>query len=195
MRHLMIDIETLDTQPSAIILEIGLVSFTETSEIFRPSSYRPAIAMQEAVGRTLSESTLGWWEDQLRKEEIPMNSRLHMQELLEGNGISQSVESIHRAISSEVAEVTGYVWCKGAGFDFPIIKSFFNSFNLADPLPYRKLMCLRTAQALAKDSGFVPSLHVSRIPKHIAFDDCLQQIELLREIWQHFSRGRTLTRG
>tara|TARA_R110000803_G_scaffold158426_1_gene222702 strand:+ start:698 stop:1216 length:519 start_codon:yes stop_codon:yes gene_type:complete len=67
MSQVMIDLETLDTKPSSVVLSIGAVEFNpETGEVFKETGYEmfPDIQEQLDAGRTISASTLLWWMGQ-----------------------------------------------------------------------------------------------------------------------------------
>ena len=64
--HAMIDLETLDVLPTAVVLTIGGVKFDpnhikDTTQHFY---YRFNVDEQLAKGRTTSKSTLDWWATQ-----------------------------------------------------------------------------------------------------------------------------------
>ena len=67
---IMLDIETLDTSPSAIVLSIGAVKFNSVG-LGDTFYVRLDSDPQLALGRTQSEATLTWWagqSDAARKE-------------------------------------------------------------------------------------------------------------------------------
>src|SRR5690606_16078791 len=67
-KHLMIDIETLDTVETAVILSIAAVEFDPmchgTKKVFYGSA---SIQRQLDMGRTISADTLKWWIKQDRE--------------------------------------------------------------------------------------------------------------------------------
>lgn len=185
--HMMIDTETLDTAPSAVILELSTVLFDGNSV---PGSISPATYIfdqkaQLAVGRTIDHSTVAWWEQNLAKDAYLPQDKIYIERLLDNTLTDTTVPEAHAALTESISKVTGYIWCKGASFDFPIIKSFFRSFGMSDPFSdnknYRKQMDLRTYETIAKDMGFVEyNTHTKRA--HISFDDCLDQIGMYFEL-------------
>jgi hypothetical protein len=66
MSHVMIDIESLDTTPTCVILTIGAVLFNpKTSGVLDKIELRPTIEDQtDLYDRTINEDTLRWWSTQ-----------------------------------------------------------------------------------------------------------------------------------
>ena len=64
--HAMIDLETLDVLPTAVVLTIGGVKFDPNSvkETTQHFYYRFNVDEQLSKGRTTSKSTLDWWSTQ-----------------------------------------------------------------------------------------------------------------------------------
>ena len=73
MTNIMVDLETLDTKASAVILSIGACRFDE-NEIDNDGFYR-VITIQSCIdeGRTISGSTLKWWMDQSERAKAVLN--------------------------------------------------------------------------------------------------------------------------
>lgn len=185
--HMMIDAETLDTEPSAVILELSTVLFDAES------TYQPITAAtyifdrnhQVSVGRTVSQDTLDWWDEKLSDKSYKPQDKIYLEQLLDNKSVNINPKDAHTVLTESLKQVTGYIWCKGASFDFPIIKSFFKSFNLSDPFSdnknYRKQMDLRTYETIARDMGFTEyTTHTKRA--HISFDDCIDQIGMYLEL-------------
>ena len=64
-QHLMVDLETLDTKTSATILTLGAVRFDPFSNTPMKELYlRVDIDSQDALGCTVSDDTLKWWNQQ-----------------------------------------------------------------------------------------------------------------------------------
>ena len=66
MIHAMIDLETLSTNPEAVILTVGGVKFDPYSSV-EPSQgmyFRVDVDSQTAKGRDVMQETLDWWNTQ-----------------------------------------------------------------------------------------------------------------------------------
>jgi len=64
--HAMIDLETLDTGPSATVLTLGAVKFDPytAKEPYAELYIKLDIDEQDRLGRTVSDSTIEWWGKQ-----------------------------------------------------------------------------------------------------------------------------------
>ena len=66
MIHAMIDLETLSTNPDAVILTVGGVKFNPYNSV-EPSQgmyFRVDVDSQTKQGRDVMEDTLDWWSNQ-----------------------------------------------------------------------------------------------------------------------------------
>ena len=69
MRHIMVDLETLDTAHTAVVLSIGAVAFECAADHLIDRALNPAnffyaeleIRDQQRARRTLSAQTVTWW--------------------------------------------------------------------------------------------------------------------------------------
>lgn len=61
---LSIDLETLDTTRTAVILEIGITVGDETGKVIEQFQIFPNVSEQIAAGRTVSGDTVLWWMKQ-----------------------------------------------------------------------------------------------------------------------------------
>ena len=67
--HGTIDLETIDTSPSATVLSLGAVKFNplDDSEPHSELYLKISIDEQDALGRTASDSTIEWWENKIQR--------------------------------------------------------------------------------------------------------------------------------
>lgn len=166
MNNVMVDLETLDVQPSAVVLSVGMVPFDfykgplGKGVYFVLSRYR-----QEENGRTVSPDTAAWWS----KQTAPATDVL-----LEST-------NAYRDVASELRQIADYmgpnpaVWGNGADFDNTILASLYRTFKVQLPWSHRNSRCYRTVKALAEQVN--PHMVV---PKrlgvaHNALDDAFYQ--------------------
>jgi DNA polymerase III epsilon subunit-like protein len=169
--HLMVDLETLGTDPRSVILSIGAVFFTET-EIGK-SFYVEAVvdSQQEEWQRKISADTLAWWINQNDVAKRVFHDGPHKQPL------AQALFQLQNFIGSE--EDTVLVWANGAGFDFPLLHTAYHDIQERAPWRFFNERCYRTVKAMYPG-----------IPKpvtgvaHNALDDAMSQAFHLQAIWQ-----------
>ena len=64
-KHLMVDLETMDTSPEATVLTLGAVHFNPWGNGYGDKIYfRINIDDQDALGRKVDPGTLDWWSKQ-----------------------------------------------------------------------------------------------------------------------------------
>ena len=193
MKHMMVDIETLGTSPESIILEISVILFDlDDPHGWSPLTLKLDQAEQSFAGRSIDKDTLHWWAKTIEKaKEKDYASALAMEALVNNKNMTVHASFAHENIKSYLKRVDGYIWCKGAAFDFPIIKSYFTSMGLPDPFSenflFRKQLDLRTLEYCAKLAGFSGEYKVRSEARHLSFDDCLIQIGMLRELHSFIS--------
>lgn len=192
MSHIMIDIETLDTIPSAVILSIGAVSFDPSTKMIGQTFYAntacpESINNQLRQGRTISGETLNWWMRQtfeaqvVFREHSSSNSDLASSLLvsleLEAHDLRSGLPALSKFISDNGPSAT--VWSNGADFDLPILAHAYRNIGYAPPWPYRNTRCYRTVTNL----GIGPRRPATtKGVKHNALDDAINQAEHLMEV-------------
>jgi|TARA_R110002110_G_scaffold241177_1_gene457460 hypothetical protein len=170
MTHVMIDLETLDTEPSTVVLSVGLVEFSpETGDVDKIGGrlWFPKLGDQLAAGRTVSESTLLWW-------------------LKQGDEARKEIYGAKRQASAEVLDEIRaqlnwypqptYVWGNGSIFDIAILEHWMEYTRI--PWKYYNVRDTRTLW------------HVHPYNKeakgetaHTALDDAIAQAERVCEVW------------
>ena len=162
MIEAMTDIETLDTKNSAVVFQIGLVIFKENKTISK-HQWNLQIDEQLKIGRTVSASTLAFHLG------IPENLKSSIES---GAGIysfRESMKGFQAVVASH--EIKNF-WAKGS-FDFNILESLLQDYNIGPPWKFFQLRELRTLMSECK----VPKGDVS----HNALEDCIAQIKQLHE--------------
>jgi len=152
--HLMVDLETLDTADTALILQVGIV-------VFNQEEYLEEISMdlgwhhQIVAGRTVSPETMAWH----KKQETDLNK------FYSATGsmwvLKATMESLSKAY-----DLKG-VWSRGS-YDANVLKN-------ADcfPFPYYRERDCRTLDVLEK---------MVNKNSHDALEDCKNQIEHVRSV-------------
>lgn len=121
--HLMVDIETLDTVETAVILSIAAVRFDiETGELEDDLAYYQLVDIQGQLnkGRTLSADTLTWWmqqSDAARKEAFG-DDRC---------SLSMALNDLHGMFCSVAKPDETFVWANSPSFDLSILKHAYKT--------------------------------------------------------------------
>lgn len=177
MQHLMLDIETLDTQNSSIVLSVGGCVFNPTAMdkttkdnllFFGESIYLELNTYQQgAVGRTISLDTLFFWSRQepgLEQFTCPHND------------IKDDLQALSSFISHN--SIT-YAWSKSPSFDLCILQSLFSDFDLSFPIDFRKWCDVRTIE-LVRGMIQLPNIGFEGI-KHNAMADARHQARVVTD--------------
>lgn len=165
MKHLMIDIETLGTDPRAIVPQVGWCMF-DHEDIAKPITMCLDMDEQIAKGRTFSADTLKWWMQQpdIAREQVFMPEKVYPVVDLETR-----LRTIIHSCGIE------YVWAHGPHFDIAALKDLLG----CEPWHYRSIRDTRTLADLA------PSAHKpAPITKHDAGDDAYAQAQWVQNIWR-----------
>lgn len=156
--EVMLDIETLDTRPSAVVLSIGAVAFDWGGAIGEPFSVRLDTTQQSVHGRTTDVSTVEWW---LQQSDIARAA------------IAAPPTAVMYALDSFALWLTPLrpvgVWGCGSDFDCTIVASLYASFDYPCPFTWRQHRCYRTLKALRCD------VKAESHANHVAVDDAIRQ--------------------
>jgi hypothetical protein len=125
---LMIDLETLDTAPSAVIVSVGICAF-DNDGIHDKKYYNLCADEQVRKGRTMSFDTLEWW---FRQEKavidaafnIPTDKKTPIKEFLRQFGFFCSKHHIQK------------VWAQGMDFDLSMISDLHRQYDVELPYQY-----------------------------------------------------------
>lgn len=145
--NLMIDIETLGTQPKAHILSIGVCAFSLT-EGFVVSKH---FAKEYKIGlveqnRSIDTGTLNFWLNQ--PSELFIKTLVH--EITLKDALAHlSVDIMqHTRDCGEGLKQRCNLWCNGANFDFAILKDAYTQKQIKLPWWYNQEKCMRAFKAL-----------------------------------------------
>lgn len=174
MKMCMIDIETLDTADTAVILQIGGCIFdvktdgvTEGVVTDKQAFNLPLHWVDEQKNRTISTSTLDWW----MKQDANIRNDVFY------GGYRFLPDSAIRSIATHLREVK-YFWSKGK-FDFDILGNMFEQYGLDTPWSFRQIFDYRTMLVMANlKYGYVET----KSNTHDAADDAVNQAQNLVNI-------------
>lgn len=137
-RNIMIDIESLDTKPGAIILAIGACTLDLKQEFL--TLIDPAQSRME--GFTESSATMRWWNSKpaaLRGfvfggDQKPLSAI---------NALSDWLFAIRR--QNNMQDI--WVWAKGTHFDISLLEAYYRHFDVGYPWEYGNVRDYRTLAA------------------------------------------------
>lgn len=124
--HGMIDLETLDVTPTAIVLSLGAVKFNpfNDSEPHSELYLKLCIDNQDQLGRTTSDSTIEWWGKQ---------DPTVMEEAFDQTGAVTVEEALTQL--NKWAVGVDEIWAQGYGFDITMLEDMYRS--IGKPIPWQ----------------------------------------------------------
>lgn len=180
MREMMIDIETLGTRNTSVILQVGLLVFEEDEII---QAYLANLNIEDQIrnyNRTMDGDTILWWLKQKPEAQASVTD----ERLLDAtNHVLYSIQKL-----SEEYTVKEF-WAKG-GFDFDILETLFQSANMKPSWNFRTRNDMRPLLKL-----YPAAKHLEREEKelaHSAVGDCMYQLRQLQLVRQRFEKGLNL---
>lgn len=173
MKHVMIDLETLDTVATAKTLSIGAVAFDETGCVHRKVLINLDLDSQKS--RTMSGSTFDWWLGQSSEARAAIT----------GAERKLDLKSALKVLSGFMEGTAYKVWSNGAAFDIPILDHAYRELGIETPWKFGNVRCYRTIKAMHRE------VNVERTgTAHNALDDAMYQMQVLVAI--HKAKGGIL---
>lgn len=175
MSHVMIDLETLGTQPGSVILSVGAVLFDPTKPVDECLGDELYMVVSKSssldYAMTVSKDTLAWWEKQ-----SPEAKQVLVEAEEGGNDMRDAMVRLARFIPEGAK-----VWSNGANFDQPLLDVAYN--RCATPLPWKywNSRCYRTIVALYPNEKAV---RPATVCAHNALEDAKWQAKHLVNIAQ-----------
>jgi len=202
--HLMVDLETLDTAPTAHVLSASVVMFDpitgdiismdENEKIFadynvinwafrkkRPMNF----GLAKQIGATVSMSTLSWWHNTNKEYFDKLISDTSATGMTFDDFIHQFNGDFHNLVKIE--ELNVCVWCTGT-FDLDILRSASKRYGIEWAVPYWAYKDVRVARQMAEDFLLVGVMEAS----HNAYEDCLRQINYVSAVYGKLNRARSV---
>ena len=196
MEHLMLDIETLGTDPGAVILSIAAVEFElDTGKTGREFFWK--IDLEDSVrhGFNIDPATLKWWLGQ-NPEVLKQNI-----EIEKGGLANSQVEYVMQEICSLFLysfSTDVKVWGNSNRFDMGILAPYFKATNSRLPWKYSCERDVRTLVSFAPDIKGVVVVKAKEdgLDLHNPIIDCKLQIEYCSRIYNslnHNTAAKSLT--
>ncbi|QIG72751.1 exodeoxyribonuclease protein [Rhizobium phage RHph_Y65] len=186
MNHIMLDFETLDTKPSAVVMSVGIVAFdplaNDTIETLRNDPHRKLylnLQFDDQIknGRTISEDTIRWWfEDKLAEA----RSKLKSTDLVSTPLALTLIDNF--ILKHDIR----YSWGNGSDFDNAIYDDLHRTFNRLNRIKYKNKRCARTIFGMTNKKYNPKDFNIL---EHDAIEDCYFQILRLQDMFRNHLTG------
>lgn len=162
----MVDIETLSSDPTAVVLSIGAVTFS-SDRVTNPFFRSVEIFSSLMAGCTIDPNTVEWWRQQsdvAKQAAQPLKGKLVLVAALEDlAGYLQGADEI---------------WAKGPDFDLVVLSQAYRAVGLRQPWSYRYARDCRTIYALSGVKESRDGLN------HSAVDDAINQAQAVIKAYE-----------
>jgi DNA polymerase III epsilon subunit-like protein len=132
--RLMVDIETLGTEPGCAICSIGAVVF-DTGGLGDRETWDVDIRSCQSLGMRIDAETLNWWLDQSAT----------VRELRGGDELPQVLHEFAAFYGESGADE---IWANAPSFDCEILADAYDRVDIAKPWDYWDERCYRTLKSL-----------------------------------------------
>lgn len=183
-KHLMLDLETMSTQPNAAIIAIAAVPFEpSTGEIGEGLFYEIVDLRDQALYDChISGDTVLWWLSQ-------SDNARHKITQAKTESLPDVLAKLNRFVALECCEQV-QVWGNGCCFDNVILRTAFENCEIKPFWHFRHDRDVRTMVELGRQAGIDPK---NDFPfagvAHDALDDALHQINYVSAIHQHLIKA------
>jgi len=173
---LSVDLETLGTEPGAVITQIGLAAFNSrpaTQDIADTAitAQRIDVAPQSCLdaGMHVSWATIAWWLQQADEPRLEMARS-------KGQHIAVALSEVNNFIDGQMAE-DFKIWGNGATFDIVLLEEAYRKVGLGVRWGFRNVRDMRTLVAVTPEDKIMWGVPITA---HDAMDDAKAQAETIR---------------
>ena len=185
MPHIMIDLETLDTKPSAAIVSIGACGFEITNGDIGNTFYQK-VALSSAIdGRTISADTLKWWMTQDRDVRASTFDGVTL--------FPQALRDL-AAFVLQIEDEVGcacHVWGNGSTFDISILEDAYRQHGIPVPWKFYNVRDVRTIVHVAECLLSRDDVPFEGVP-HNALDGAKHQAKYVSLMWSALTAASML---
>lgn len=159
--NVMLDLETLGTNPGCVILSIGAVLFGNGS-LHEEFYIRISLKSAQEYGLTIDADTLQWWTRQPHE--------VFTEAMAGGNSLDAALFEFRKWIENLHLPPNWTIWSNGSSFDAPVLEAAFRKLRMQPPWTHVRERCFRTLRALDPSEPKVePAI------KHHALEDAKAQ--------------------
>lgn len=169
--QVMLDIETLSTDPRATILSIGAVKFDATGVTDDTFYTTINLADQKSIGRIVSPDTIDWWKNRTREAQ---------QVIRDAKSSDHTLKDALTSFSMWFGRKSLPTWGNGSDFDNVIVQTAYEDVKMVPPWKFWHNRCYRTMKNVFDIS------EPERVgTHHNALDDAIHQAKCLAELLSH----------
>lgn len=169
MRKIMIDIESLGTKSTSVILSIGAIAFDESGHIGQGFYQRVDIDSCLQRGLTVDGKTIEWWMDQSAEARAVFTEP--------AKPLSAVLIDLGSAYDWNDTEI----WANGSNFDIPILENAYNACGLVIPWKFWNVRDYRTVKNMFSKE-FFNTVCVEPVVAHHALEDARAQALTLQAL-------------
>ena len=186
MTDIMIDLETVDTKESAMILSIGAVPFNpdepamdaESFDMYLSDSFLMSLDLSTQAGRTVSNDTIMWWMNQDARAQAAMDGTIQLYDALV-------------ALIDFIKDYKGEnILANSPSFDLRILEHAFKQYGLTTPWVFYNEQDVRTLSKCVFPEGKPSAPFAGQMIAHRADHDCVYQCWLVQEAMDVIQKGR-----
>lgn len=172
-KGIMVDIETLSTHPTAVVVSIGACKFDfDGSKIEDTFKINVDPKSCKALGCHIEQSTIDWWMTQPREARHAWQT---------------DPVSVNDAILklTEWWDSDRMLYINGLSFDAPILTNLYFALGIKKPWHYSQEMDLRTIYSMVGFSNQKARQNDKEHQYHDALQDALAQTKQLMEFFRY----------
>lgn len=175
-KHIMVDLETMGTQPGRAIVSIGAVAFCPHSGSISKKTFYTAVSLKSctAIGMKIEPDTLMWWLKQSDAARLAIANG--------GKSINVAIGNFTNWFDAHNAE---FLWGHGSVFDEPILRAAYRMCGRTEPW---KFYNVRDTRTIFDISGVSPNRSVGT--HHNALDDARAQAVAVIEAYRKLGVAR-----
>lgn len=179
MNDLMIDLETMGSQPGSAIVGLGACFFDVNNSQIGDTFYRAInLATCTRVGLTIDASTVMWWMGQSDQARNAIRFNAY--------ALQDTLAVFSEWVTERCKQNDVRVWARGPSFDCTILTAAYRAVNLEPPWRYWNERCHRTLTA--RNPSIEEPTREGEL--HNAKDDAIHQARWLIKIAEaHRARG------
>lgn len=180
--HIVVDLETLSTQPNALVLSIGAVALTSSGTPVEGGNFYVVLKQDEqGAVRHISQSTVAWWEQQSTEAQQAAYKPTVCTSFVEDalDGFSDWVESI-----TDPKQVL--VWGNGCSFDNVILANLYDDWHRERPWSFWNDRDMRTVTGLMPVLKMLPFEGIKHHALHDAKHEAAQLSRAIQKLDEAF---------